>query len=336
MNKHETIKISNKKWIQLGAIVLLVLLIILGRFTGTEQRFEPVLPWDGEITRLEITLPGGGPESTITAGKANGKWSLGDRQYPADEGKLTRMADALNNISLEELVSSKGDLERYELTDSSAITVEAFGSDGVLRSVQIGKSADRGRGSYVTIAGRSGIFLVSQDLRGIFDTDLASLRNRQIISMEKGELLSIEVTGPSGSYRMIQEGEGSWAIPGMGASGNAGSSGAENQAPESPAAAGGIDQEKATRFIDQLVSVTASAFADQGILDGADAAGGPTWRFILEGQQESAELAIYGLDPENENAWICSSSESIDPFTVSAWKAEQIMREKGWFLGASE
>ncbi len=295
------------KLIQLTVIGALLLIIIFSRLFGSGERMPSVQPWEGTLTRIEIRLPG----DSFSLHYRDEIWTIGEEGHPADEGKLTRMADALNMLRLEELVSRQGDLERYGLDEERSIEVHAYDGEELLRSIRIGKEADRGIGAYITLGGRSGIFLAGEDLRSLFETSADELRNRQILALNPADIISVRVQGPESSYsiRRTADGDAAWQIP--------------------EAGAGSPDQEKADQFIGQLARISAVDFAGSMELSDADAA----WVFSIQDQSSTRELKIIGPAAGNENAFLSTSSRSGEAFTISSYKAEQLMRELSWFTG---
>lgn len=47
--------------IQFAAVAVLLLLIIVTKFTGNRASFAPVAPWEEEADRIEINAPGKDP-----------------------------------------------------------------------------------------------------------------------------------------------------------------------------------------------------------------------------------------------------------------------------------
>lgn len=116
------------------------------------------------------------------------------------------MTDALNSLKVGQMVSREGELERYELEDADAITVAVYHAKDLLRSIRIGKEADKGSGCYITLAGREGIYLVEGALRSIFDVSLDELRNRQIFSFTSSDIISVGVTSAEARFSLRKAG----------------------------------------------------------------------------------------------------------------------------------
>ncbi len=294
------------KLIQLAVIGTLLVLIILARLSGPGERIPLLQPWEGTLTRIEIQVPG----ETVSVHYRNDAWTLGEEGYPADAGKITRMADALNMLRIEELVSKRGDLERYELDEGRFIEVKAYDGEELLRSIRIGKEAERGIGAYITVSGLSGIFLAGEDLRSLFDTSTDELRNRQVLALNPADIIAVNVQGPEDLYSIRR-------------------SASENEAWQIPEAGAGFpDQNKVEQFIGQLARISAVDFTGPVDTEGSD----PGWIFSIQDQESTYELRIFGPVAENENAYLCTSSQSGESFTISSYKAEQLMRKLAWFV----
>jgi hypothetical protein len=293
------------KLIQFAVIGALLLLIIFSRLSGSGERIPALQTWEGSPTRIEIRLPG----ESVSLYYRDNSWVLGEEAFPADAGKITRMADALNMLRIEELVSRRGDLERYELDEERSIEVEAYDGEKLLRSIRIGKETERGIGAYITVNGRSGIFLAGENLRAIFETTADDLRNRQILALNPADIIAVTVRGPEGSYsiRRSADNDEAWRIPEAG-----------DEA---------VDPEQVQQFMGQLARISAVEFAGSPAAAGSD----PRWSFSIQDQNNFYDLNIFGPAADNENAFLSTSSHIGEAFTISAYKAEQLMRNLSWF-----
>jgi hypothetical protein len=301
--------IPKKKFIQFAFIGLLAVIILIQRLAAPGTGFTPLSPWEGDVDSILIQIAG----EKIELVRDQESWFVGEGERPADEGKITRMADALNALRLDQQVSREGELERYGLVTEEAIIVEAREGDRLLRSIRIGNQADRGTATYVTVAGKSGVFLAGGSLRDLFETTETDLRNRQIFSLSSRDIISVRVSADSsGALYSLQKqeagGEERWQLPAI--------------APRE------TDQEKAEQFIAQLARISAIGFTESKSTEGRK----PLWIFRFQDQESEYRLDIYGEEGGNENAFLARSSTSVDPFTISAWKAEQLMREADWFI----
>ncbi|WP_020611043.1 DUF4340 domain-containing protein [Sediminispirochaeta bajacaliforniensis] len=299
---------SKKKMIQFAAVAVLLLLIIVTKFTGNRASFAPVAPWGEEADRIEIHVPGKDP---IVAAKKADSWFIGDKEYSADEGKITRMTDALNSLKVGQMVSREGELERYKLEDADAITVAVYHDNDVLRSIRIGKEADKGSGCYITLAGREGIYLVEGALRSIFDVSLDELRNRQIFSFTSSDIISVGVASADARFSLRKSGEEkeSWQF--------------------SEAQQERVDQKKITDFISQLARINATAFLAPDTIGSEEEA---SWSLTFQSEKEEHTLRIYGKVEGNDNAYRCLADTNKEPFSISAYKAGQLMKPASWFI----
>lgn len=298
------------KRIQYAILGTLLILILASRLTGRDSTPEPVRPWEGTVTRMRIQ----GPGETVTAWFEDGTWTLGENRRAADQGKLTAMADAVNMLRIEQMVSRGNDFERFGLDDENAITVEAFAGDDLLRSIRIGKEAEKGSGAYITVGGRSGIYLAGGSLRSRFDTGSDELRNRQILALSSAGILAVKISAPGGPFSLWKDAgdDEQWHLPETGDK--------------------ALDREKVKQYVAQLSGISAVGF--KGENDGSAPPAG--WHFSIQDQSGNYELSIHGQDPDNGNAFVCSSPESPDYFTISAYKAEQLMKEAEWFAAEGD
>lgn len=292
---------NKKTIIQLTSIAALLLLIAAGALRQEDTAIQSPSPWEGEADRIEISSKQG----EIILQRKEDSWKVGKKLYPADQGKVLQMTDALNKLELRELVSKRGDLKRYGLKNDDRIQVRVFSEDRPLRELSIGKSA-LGSTSYISFAGRGGIFLAAGDLRYLFDTDEESLRNKQIIALSSSDIIAVNIEGPEVDYSIRKAAEkGLWYIPEL--------KGMEE------------DQEKISAFISQLSRISAQGFSTEQDTD-AEA----LWSFTIQAQEEERELSV--ITQESEQSWIAASPESREAFTISSYKADQLMRKAEWFI----
>lgn len=296
-----------KKLVQLSIIGLLIVFILATRLIGTGKTPEILKPISEEIHRLEIQ----GPGISVNARLEDSVWVLGDRGYPADQGTLLRMVDAVKSIRTDHLISRREDEERYGLTADKTLTVRVYSSGEPLRTLHLGKESESGRGVYFSVEGVSGIFLSLENLRTTFSKTESDLRNKQMLSLTVAEITSLTVEGPGLRYTLnkdsTQEGA-TWSIQDL----------------DLP-----LDQRKVEQYISQLVRINAISFPEDTSLTGRN----PSWRFHLKTQDKSYMLDLFDPSGDDNAAYPMLVSENPYPFNISKYKAEEIMKEPVWFLG---
>lgn len=293
------------KVVQLSLILLLTSLILISRLGGSGEAAEKIPPLEESIDRIEIAGPG---VKSLAVRDSSG-WKVGEKGYPADERGMIRMADSLRTLKADHLVSRMGDFERYGLTEESRIMVTAFDGDRLLRTLRIGKESESGTGCYFSLEDRPEIYFSRENLKAVFNRTEDSLRNREMLALTLAEVIAVRVKGPSGSYTLERSGEGreeGWVIPELGI----------------PA-----DTEKTEQFLSQLVRINASGFPEEAPPPPESA----PWSFQLKSESRNRTLYLFRELEKKRGNYLALTSESPYPFTISSYKAEELLKEISWF-----
>lgn len=132
---------------------------------------------------------------TINITKKNDAWFIGDKEYPASNNSVTELINKLSSFdALEKIASTSNEanLEKYELLDGKKIEVTAKAGEKIVRTIQIGKQASTGSQSYATVDNGKDIYLLSSDLRSVFNKSVSDLREMVVFTLEKSEITSVD------------------------------------------------------------------------------------------------------------------------------------------------
>lgn len=178
-------KIWKRKIILLSAIsILLVVYILQLAFNGKNK--VKVLSTEENIDMVIITSN----ESKLSISKNGDNWFIGEEKLPCQLNRANGIVNAINEIKILGSVASGSfnDNERYGF--DNAITVEAYSSDKIVRSLVIGKNTATGSQCYARIDGKSSVCLLQGALRSTFEItadEIIEKKNEQEKSVEELE-----------------------------------------------------------------------------------------------------------------------------------------------------
>ena len=151
-----------------------------------------------EITRIEIE----GPKVNLVLNRNDQDWTVGDENYPAAKSKVQQMIDTIERLTLTELISTSGDLARYDLTADKKIRVRAWAGDTLQREFVIGKTAPSLRHTFVQISGNSNVYNARDSFHDKFDQHISDLRDKQVLSFAASDIQQVQVTKGDSSVRL--------------------------------------------------------------------------------------------------------------------------------------
>ena len=91
----------------------------------------------GALTWLEIISK----DRTVSLTKKDGSWYIEPKGYPADTVKVGKMLQAISDLTLTDLVSESGSVERYNLGEADRITVKAYTGTELTRKLRSRQSS---------------------------------------------------------------------------------------------------------------------------------------------------------------------------------------------------
>ncbi len=144
----------------------------------------------GALTWLEIISK----DRTVSLTKKDGSWYIEPKGYPADTVKVGKMLQAISDLTLTDLVSESGSVERYNLGEADRITVKAYTGTELTRSFDLGKAAPTHQHTFVSLPGDNRVFHAKGSFRGDFELSASDLRDRQVLSFPKDEITGIRIS----------------------------------------------------------------------------------------------------------------------------------------------
>ena len=312
------------------AVVIVVLCLYLVFKPGDKVHYDvpelkPVI--EADIDKIEITRKG----KTITLTKQEGKWLIGENNYPMDATRIEKILESTAGLSLSDMVSESKNYAPYELDEEKRVLIKAYGQDKVLRDFVLGKQASTFNHTFVKIAGDDRVFYARKSLRGYFDREIDDMRDKQVLKFDKNEISEILVATAEQEYLFTKKVTTAEPNPAEEKDKE------KEQAPPAPAkdevqwvteAGKEGDKSKIDSFINQLSDMKCDSFyADKEIKDFA--AQKPVLALTLTGSK-SYKLSIFEKLPEggdNVGKFPAVSSENLYPFLLVSYKGDNFIRD---------
>lgn len=284
-----------------------ILLLSAAAVLGCVLALQAALGAAGKVRTAEfsgdpdaISIRTGGTELALR--RDGGRWTVGGRDYPADEGRVAALIDAARKVSVLEKVSSGGDGDRFGLAEGSSTIVSLSAGGKELRKIEIGKAASAARQTYVRLDGAADVILVSGDLRQAFGTTQDALRDKKIFDLKPEEISGVSVRGAE-----------AFGIE------KTGTPAAWNLVFPSREANRALDGAAVDSWIAQIATLRADSFAAEGSIPGGE----PLISVSLKASGGDASLTIHAKDGDR---YLCSSSASPYPFYLAEYAAERFMK----------
>jgi len=270
-----------------------------------------------DIARIEIVS---GSES-IVLNKKDEAWLISEKEYVADAKKAEDMLAAFKDLTITDLVSESKNYILYDLGDDTKITVKAYEGSKTVRGFDIGKKAPTQRHTFIRLEGDDKVYQANGDLRKDFDTTVADLRNKRVLTFTTDEITSLTIAAADKEVTVSKE-----DIP------------AEESGDEA------AKEAKKTRWTDGSGTTIENAAVEKllGTLSALDCQeyldetaktdlGSPATTITLSGTRQYS-LSLFAGDGEKRPA---SSSESEYVFVLPDYRLESIEKSTGELLGTS-
>ncbi len=153
-------------------------------------------------------------EETIRLVKVEDAWQVAAPfEAPADGSAVDSILTRVEKLEAEEVVmETTDDVAQYGLeTPSRTVTVVVEGQETPL-VVEFGDPAPGGSGVYARTPSSPRIFTVATWIESTFDKTPFDLRDRDLLHVKRGDVRTLEVQGPEGSYSLARTDAGDWAF----------------------------------------------------------------------------------------------------------------------------
>lgn len=191
-------------------VVLLVIAWASGVFDRNPSNVDvPELDLPtSEITHISVTLP----DATLTLEKQGLQWFMREPvDMPADSATVVRLLNELESLSLNNRATSNPDRYGIYGIDSTATTVNLTWPDGT-ENVVISRQGRDYLSIYVKIGEDPNVY--STKGRVTVSQELDRWRDRQILDLGLGTVMSARVTRPDDSYE-VSLNNGVWMVDGQ-------------------------------------------------------------------------------------------------------------------------
>jgi hypothetical protein len=142
-----------------------------------------------QINKIEIIKEG----ETIALNKKDDSWFIGPQAFPAERAKVDRMLDVITKLSMSALVSESKNYALYDLNDPQKITVKAWTGNKLGREFDLGKTASTFQHTFMKLAGNPNVYHAKGDFRPTFDTNVADLRDKTVLSFNEDAISEIQI-----------------------------------------------------------------------------------------------------------------------------------------------
>lgn len=294
-------------------IILILIIVLVSTYLVFQKKGEihyalpAIAPIEEEsVTELRITQG----YSTMSLIKNNDRWLIYPQQYPADTSQVEEMIEAVAAMRLTVLASESESYGIYELDKEHAITVELYGTDGILRKVDIGKTASSYRHTFVRLDGDKRVYHAEGNLKNTFTKKVETLRDKVVLAFNEAitEITLIKdkdkITIIRASAPLSQEPASKQDTPVM-----------WQTVDGSP-----INNEAVDEMIRTLGKLQCDGFAEDKTKEDFSS---PLYTISLTGEK-TYTLSLFEKEDEKYPA---ISSENEYPFFISTWKAEKIMKD---------
>ena len=125
--------------------------------------------------------------------KKEGKWTLTDKEYPADSHAVENMLDTFKDLKLSALVSQKRDLIRYELDAEKQIRVKILEGKKTVFELSIGKTAPTFNHTFVMLANDTNIYHANGSFRSDFEKTKDDFRDKKVLEFKEVSIKKITI-----------------------------------------------------------------------------------------------------------------------------------------------
>ena len=203
---------QQKQTLVLGGtlVVLLIIAWISGVFDRNPSNVDvPELDLPtSEVTHISVTLP----DITFTVEKQGMQWFMREPvDMPADSATIARLLNELEDLSLNNRATSNPDRYGIYGIDSTATSVSLTWSDGA-EDIVISRQGRDYMSIYVKIGDNPNVY--STNGRVTVSQDLDRWRDRQILDLGTGTVMSARVTRPDDTYE-VSLNNGVWMVNGQ-------------------------------------------------------------------------------------------------------------------------
>ena len=320
-------KLKKEYLILVVVIAVLVLYLTVRSTNRNDDPFsQPAKLEKTDITRLVLTDKQNPPVEMV---KTDGRWLIQPNGYPVDSVKVNNMLHSITELTLTALVSESGNYERYGLSDSEKVFIQAFKEDAAVRGFSIGKSAPTFQHTFVLLEGDPKVYHARGQLERTFDHSIESLRDKTIFDFDKHTInaLSIERKGKALDLSKVE----------LDRQASTPETGKEEKTPlaepviEWRAGDGNaVDPNSVARLIDEIDHLMCDAFLED---DAHTKLTDAQWRITFRKAEEEFSLSVYPKLEETADQMPSTASTTPYAFLLQQSRLDNIENHLNKLLG---
>jgi hypothetical protein len=285
-------------------LITLVLYIVLRKSDRMQYGLPEVPAVEAELIDYIAVERGSGDK--IELSREGGSWEIGPDAFKADQEAVEGMVEALADFRISDLVSTSEYYDRYELDQANALRITARGGNATLRSFLMGKRAPSYNHTYVRLDDDVNVYHAASDLTRIFDKERNELREKQVLSFMKDDVIRVVVTLPDRNFQLFK------SSPEVGGSDQTAASASWKSSDEEE-----WEAQKVTEFLDRIDDLSCTSFLDGAATD----LGTPK----LTLQIHTLDQHTLYLFDKDDTGYRARSSQTPYPFYVSTWIGDSIL-----------
>ena len=255
-----------------------------------------------------------GPDGAFRISRSGEEgWILGEEDWPADAGAVTRALEDLGRLRREAVASTNPEKRAlFGVTEEEGTTVRFEGSDrGSLVEFVVGRSGPDLFSGYLLLPGSDEVLLVSSNLGRVYGRPPDQWRNRSIVDLAAGEITALTVTAGGESYTLLRDDGGEWK-------------------------AGGriVDGQVVEDYLGKAVSLRASAFAggEEEVAAGFEE---PAAVILFDAPGGGLSITVGALKEEDGQRYLRTDRSDII-YLVSRYTADALLKSEEDFPSPPE
>lgn len=251
------------------------------------------------------------PEGTLLLSRAGeGEWragGVGEEGYPGDGEAVDRALGDLGRLRMEAVASTN--LEKkssFGVDEERGIGVRLESSSGdLLAEFVVGDGGPDFFSGYLLKEGGDRVLLVSSNLRSVYGRSLSEWRDRKIVTLEAGGIVTVTIERGEGRFTLEKGEDGEWSTAGR-----------------------PVDRQAVKDYLEKLVNLRAAAFPGP---EEAKEAFDEKAATILLGTGEESLLLTVGALKEESGQYAVRTDASDVVYLVSRYSAEALLSGEGDF-----
>jgi hypothetical protein len=311
-----------KEYIVLAAVIVAVsVYLALHKRDLTHYELPAVAAMSKkEVTKLEVSKG----KNEVTFIQKDNHWVIDPQGFLADPDKVSRMLDALQDLTLTALVSESQSYALYDLDKDNAIHVKAWIGERLVRDLEVGKAAPTYRHTFVKLADDKRVYHARDNFRDRFEFSVGDVRDKKVLAFQPADAQELQITRDNLTVA-FKRSQPPAEKKGDEKAGQSQGSKAESAAKPVWLTTDGkqADQPKLDGLISTLSNLRCESYVEGRSKQDFTK---PVYALQLKGNDEYS-LSIFGKLKEEDKKYPAVSSANPDPFFLSESVAKRIMAD---------